>query len=168
MKHSILKLDSTRHYLLIEHGVYSNVQKLEQTPVYDRQGIPDGEPGNITGKTEPGFMGEWQISATDTEQTWFDTNNKFVEEKMLKVGDIFLNGRIIKMLSYDDYIKKFPESIATYDEVSASTDHKGYIRKVNQTKMQGTGFDMWYIPEVKYSVNMKRSELAILVREDLN
>jgi hypothetical protein len=168
MKHSILKLDSTRHYLLVEHGVYNNVQKLENVPVYDRQGVPDGEPGKDTGKTESGFMGEWEVSPVDTEQTWYDTNVKFVEEKMLKVGDIFLNGRIVKMLSYDDYIKKFPESIATYDEVSASTDHKGYIRKVNQTKMQSKGFDMWYIPEVKYSVNMKRSELAILVREDLN
>jgi len=168
MNHSILKLDNTRQYLLVEHNTYENIQILEEVPVYDRQGVSEGEPGNPTGKTELGFMGDWKVMATNTEQTWYDTNSKFVEEGLIKIGDVFLNGMVTKILTYENYIKKFPESVATYDEFSAITDHKGYIRKVHDTKMQGVGFDMWYVPEVKYAVNMKRSELAILVREDLN
>jgi hypothetical protein len=168
MNHSILKLDNTRQYLLVEHSTYDNIQILEEVPVYERQGISDGEPGKPTGKTELGFMGNWEVGSTNTEETWYDTNSKFVEEKIIKVGDVFLNGRITKILTYDNYVNKFSDTLATYDEVSASTDHKGYIRKVHDTKMQGRSFDMWYVPEVKYAVNMKRSELAILVREDLN
>lgn len=141
MNHSILKLDKTRQYLLVEHSTYENIQISE---------------------------GEWEVKSTGKEETWYDTNSKFVEEKIVKVGDVYLNGRVTKILTYDKYVKEYPDTLATYDEVSASTDHKGYIRKVHDTKMQGKGFDVWYVPEVKYSINMKRSELAILVKEDLN
>ena len=62
-------------------------------------------------------------------EAWYDTRADFVPE----VGQNFLDGRIEKVLSYQEYIEQFP-NIKTKDEIypfiSDKTVQRGYIRRV--------------------------------------
>ncbi len=61
------------------------------------------------------------------EDTWYDTT----KESNPRVGESFLLGRIEKVLDYETYTKKYPESKQEiYNEVSDKTISGGYLRRV--------------------------------------
>ncbi len=61
------------------------------------------------------------------EDTWYDTTR----ESNPRVGESFLLGRIEKVLDYETYTKKYPESKQEiYNEVSDKTISGGYLRRV--------------------------------------
>jgi len=61
------------------------------------------------------------------EDTWYDTT----KESNPRVGESFLLGRIEKVLDYETYTKKYPESKQEiYNEVTDKTISGGYLRRV--------------------------------------
>lgn len=59
--------------------------------------------------------------------TWYDTSADF----NLKADQKFLTGKIEEVLSYEDYVEKYPESREEiYPYVSDKTISGGYIRRV--------------------------------------
>lgn len=140
MNHAILKLDSSRAYVLVESNVFENVVDKNS---------------------------EWKVKITGTEETWFDTPKMYVEESITKVGDKFLAGKIRKILSYDDYMKKYPDTISRFDEVNEETDHKGFIRTVGASRMKTNSYDNWSIETVQYAVNPLRYTMTKLMQSDI-
>ena len=60
-------------------------------------------------------------------ETWYDTHRDSNPQE----GDSFLIGQIEKVLSYEDYTKKYPESKQEiYSEVTDKTISGGYLRRV--------------------------------------
>ena len=61
------------------------------------------------------------------EDTWYDTTR----DSNPKAGDSFLIGKIEKVLDYEAYTKKHPESKKEiYNEVTDKTISGGYLRRV--------------------------------------
>ena len=81
--------------------------------------------------------------------TWYDSRADYD----LKVGDPFLIGRIEQILSYEEYIKTFPESkTEQYSKVSEKTNSGGYIRKAsNQITDAGE-----HVRVVEYAINPQK------------
>jgi hypothetical protein len=140
MNHAILKLDNRRAYLLVEHNVFNN---------------------------EKNHKGEWKIVPVGTDQTWYDTHVSFIDEKVTKVGDTFLKGKITKIISYDDYVKKFPEVTPKFEEVNEETEHTGFIRKVGASRMKTNAYDNWSVETVLYAVNPLRYTMTKLMQSDI-
>ena len=140
MNHAILKLDGSRAYLLVSHNVYDNV------------------------KTK---TGDWKVEAVGTDETWYDTNKIFIEEGLTKIGDTFLNGKIIKVMDFSDYSKKYPEVTAKFDEVNEETEHTGFIRKIGADRMKTNAHDNWSIEKVMYAVNPLRYTMTKIMQSDI-
>lgn len=84
--------------------------------------------------------------------TWYDTHTDLVPEK----GQGFLNGRIEKVLSYQEYINEFPDAKdEIYPYVADKTVHGGYIRRV----LDGT---------VRYAVNPATPRISNIPSKDLD
>jgi hypothetical protein len=61
------------------------------------------------------------------DNTWYDTT----KESNPRIGEPFLLGRIEKVLDYETYTKKYPESKQEiYNEVTDKTISGGYLRRV--------------------------------------
>jgi hypothetical protein len=61
------------------------------------------------------------------DNTWYDTTR----DSNPRVGDSFLLGKIEKVLDYEAYTKKYPESKQEiYNEVTDKTISGGYLRRV--------------------------------------
>ena len=60
------------------------------------------------------------------QDTWYDTT----KESNPRVGDSFLLGKIEKILDYESYTKKYPESKQEiYSEVTDKTISGGWLRR---------------------------------------
>jgi len=74
---------------------------------------------------------------------WYDTH----KETMPKVGSVFLNGIVKEVLTYKEYLYRFPKSNKeSFNEISENVIHKGFIRKISTDKQS-------YKTIVEYSVN---------------
>jgi hypothetical protein len=58
--------------------------------------------------------------------TWYDTHKDLHPQ----VGASFLTGKIVEVLSYDDYINQYPESTQEiHPEITDKTISGGYLRR---------------------------------------
>ncbi len=82
--------------------------------------------------------------------TWYDTH----KECNPQVGQSFLLGRVEKVLDFETYTKKYPESKEEiYDHVSDKTISGGYLRRV----LDGM---------VKYAINPATPTLSSVTRKE--
>ena len=85
------------------------------------------------------------------DNTWYDTTR----DSNPRVGESFLLGKIEKVLDYEAYTKKYPESKQEiYNEVTDKTISGGYLRRV----VDGM---------VKYAVNPATPTVGSNVKRDL-
>jgi hypothetical protein len=84
------------------------------------------------------------------EDTWYDTTR----DSNPRVGDSFLIGKIEKVLDYETYRKKYPESNQEiYREVTDKTISGGWIRRT----VDGI---------VKYAINHAIPTVSINIKRD--
>ena len=140
MNHAILKLSAKQAYVLVKHNIFGNVKNQRN---------------------------EWKVEVTGEDETWYDTNKFFIEEGMTKIGDTFLNGKITKILSFEDYSKKYPEVTPRFDEVNEETEHGGFIRTVSADRMKTTSHDNWSVEKVMYAVNPLKFTMTKLMQSDI-
>ena len=82
--------------------------------------------------------------------TWYDTHR----ECNPKEGQSFLLGRIEKVLNFESYTKKYPESkTEIYNEVTDKTISGGYLRRV----LDGM---------VKYAINPATPAISSVTRKE--
>ena len=85
------------------------------------------------------------------DNTWYDTTR----DSNPRVGDSFLLGKIEKVLNYETYTKKYPESKQEiYNEVTDKTISGGWLRRT----VDGM---------VKYAVNPATPTVGSSVKRDL-
>lgn len=83
--------------------------------------------------------------------TWYDTTR----DSNPRVGESFLIGKIEKVLDYETYTKKYPESKQEiYNEATDKTISGGYLRRV----VDGM---------VKYAVNPAMPTVGSNIKRDL-
>ena len=84
------------------------------------------------------------------DDTWYDTH----KECNLKPGQPFLLGRADKVLDFESYTKKYPESkTEIYNEVTDKTISGGYLRRV----LDGM---------VKYAINPATPAISSVTRKE--
>jgi hypothetical protein len=155
MKNKILQLNPKRVYLLVESSIFGLVQQ-------ERMMVNSKDEAELT------LCGEFKVVPIDKEETWYDSRSEFEHQ----VGDLFLNGHIKEVLTYDQYVAKLEKEKVSVsemlEEVSERTGHRGFIRKVVDDLRRGRPFERWYISEVHHGVDVRDFTIATLTKADLN